>query len=363
MIILTKATLDKYVELGLVESRRHPTLPLSIYNYTRRCQYEAAWDEVTIQCRGLIMNDTGTIVSRGFNKFFNYEELLARDSVPTSAEWALVQKKMDGSLGILFNYEDRWIMATRGSFESEQAETGLKIANERYNLSQFDPNVTYLCEIIYPENRIVVDYGDEAKLVFLSAIRFGTELEWESAVNLFALSKIPHEDVVESKRYSAFGPDLYRALKAEQLNNEEGFVIRFGPSNERMKIKFDEYVRLHRLMTSFSNLDIWERLKRDEDPMKDLDAVPDEFDEWIREQIAELKREFWSVNAQAYLYHGVLLEKGFETRKEQAIWINERVEESIRPLVFKILDGGSPEPIAWKIVKPKKAMPMRNSAE
>ena len=36
-------------------------------------------------------------------------------------------EKMDGSLGILFNYQDEWILATRGSFTSPQAIKGTEI--------------------------------------------------------------------------------------------------------------------------------------------------------------------------------------------------------------------------------------------
>ena len=363
MKILTSEVLAHYVDDGLVESSRHSRLPLTIYNYTRRCQYESAWDEVTLQCRGLIMDEHGVIVARGFSKFFNYEELLAKDSLPVNDEYVLVQKKMDGSLGILFNYGGEWLMATRGSFASDQAQAGIQLVKMKYDLAKFDIETCYLCEIIYPQNRIVVDYGAESKVVFLSAIQRGTEVSWAKACSIFAASGIPITDVVETEKSGRFGLPLYDSLKSKQIPNEEGFVVRFEPSGKRLKIKFDEYVRLHRLLTSFSNLDIWESLKNGEDPLKELELMPDEFDGWIRSQIADLNREFWSVISRAYLYHGALLEQGFETRKQQAIWINEKVEESIRPAVFKVLDGSSPEPIAWKIVKPTKSIPLRNSIE
>jgi RNA ligase len=208
-----------------------------------------------------------------------------------------------------------------------------------------------------------VDYGGESKLVFLSAIRSGEELLWEEAVFLFDKSGIPKEDVVETVKYTTFDEDFWNKLKAEQSENEEGFVIRFCTSGKRMKIKFDEYVRLHRLMISFSNLDIWEELRAGNDPIEKLGSVPDEFDEWIRAQISGLNNKYWSVIARAHLYVGILLEMGFETRREQALWINERVEIELRPLLFAILDDKRVAPIAWKIVRPEKRMPLRNSNE
>lgn len=55
----------KYIDSGLLAEKEHPTLPLLIYNYTQDCQFSRAWDEVTLMCRGLIVNkDTREIVMR-----------------------------------------------------------------------------------------------------------------------------------------------------------------------------------------------------------------------------------------------------------------------------------------------------------
>jgi RNA ligase len=34
---------------------------------------------------------------------------------------------MDGSLGILFNYKGEWVLATRGSFTSDQSVKGTEL--------------------------------------------------------------------------------------------------------------------------------------------------------------------------------------------------------------------------------------------
>jgi RNA ligase len=313
-----------------------------------------------VQCRGLILDDQDRIVARGFNKFFNYEEIAQTDLIPTQNDSIWVQKKMDGSLGILFNYDGEWHMATRGSFESDQSKAGLEIAKAKYDLSQFDPLATYLCEIIYPENRIVVDYGGDSKLVFLSAVQNGEELSWEEAVDLFSKSGISKEDVVETVQHSDFSPENWSALKAEQLSNEEGFVVRFWPSGVRAKVKFTEYVRLHRILTNFSNLDLWESLRLGKDLITELDRVPDEFDEWVKSQIAELNRLYFSLFSRAFKLLERLHAEGFETRKDQAQWIKVMVEPDLQPVIFKLLDGNDPSQLLWKLVKPVHSKPLKN---
>ena len=92
--------LDKYYEEGLVYKQVHPTLPLTIWNYTETVQYESKWDDITLQTRGLVTDGDGKVVARPYRKFFNLEE---GKHIPTSN--FDVYDKMDGSLGILFNYK------------------------------------------------------------------------------------------------------------------------------------------------------------------------------------------------------------------------------------------------------------------
>src|SRR5690348_16903958 len=92
-----------YIEKKLVSEGVHPENPdVRIFNYTQHCQFEGAWDEVTKQCRGLILNvKTGEVIAKPFPKFFNYGEY-------TGKGWTLpkgkctVTEKLDGSLGILY---------------------------------------------------------------------------------------------------------------------------------------------------------------------------------------------------------------------------------------------------------------------
>jgi RNA ligase len=138
--------LEKYITDGLIEVNKHPDLPLYIYNYSRKVQYEQLWDEVTLECRGLILDNEGNIVAKPFGKFFNFEE---DPNIDWDCDYVWVQEKMDGSLGILFHYADEWHMATRGSFKSDQAERGMEILKSKYDLKNFMKEVVYVVEIIY----------------------------------------------------------------------------------------------------------------------------------------------------------------------------------------------------------------------
>jgi len=103
------------------------------------------------------------------------------DELP-SVELALPQEpfevyeKLDGSLGILYWVDDEPRVATRGSFTGVQAQRGTAILRARYGHVAFRTDVTYLFEILFPENRIVVDYGG-GRLTVRPATSIGVLLE------------------------------------------------------------------------------------------------------------------------------------------------------------------------------------------
>lgn len=74
MISINKELLQKMVDEGFVYEIKHPTLNLYIYNYSRKCTYEKMWNEVTLLCRGLVLDGEKNIVSLPLGKFFNFEE-------------------------------------------------------------------------------------------------------------------------------------------------------------------------------------------------------------------------------------------------------------------------------------------------
>lgn len=135
--------LNRYYEDGLLYKQVHPSLPLTIWNYTEKVQFENLWDEITLMCRGLVTDNNGKIVARPFKKFFNIEE-----GKHTPTENFEVWEKMDGSLGIVFWYEGQWIVATRGSFTSDQAIKGAELL-KKYNTDIMSKHLTYCFEIIY----------------------------------------------------------------------------------------------------------------------------------------------------------------------------------------------------------------------
>ena len=345
--------LNDYLEKGLVVKNNHPTLPISIWNYSRKCQYDNKWDEITKQCRGLILDQEGNVIAKGFDKFFNIEEHKP-DEIPN--EPFEVFEKLDGSLGILFWYEGKWILTSKGSFTSEQAIKGKEILDSKYNVHPIPKGYTTLVEIIYPQNRIVCNYGDDVSLVVLSMISnaSGKELEYNSLKLIGEETNMPLVKVYD-------GISDYKTLKSMIDKEREGYVVKFR-NGFRIKIKGEEYVRLHKILTEFSNVDIWEYLKDGRDVNELLDRVPDEFDNWVRSTIRDIKYGYFQVDETSgklfdHKMYGKYNDLEPETdKKKYAEWVMNQ-DEILRPILFRMFDKKDYSDYIWKIIKPQYVRP------
>lgn len=337
--------LDKRVDEKLLSKQRHPEFPIWIYNYTEVCQFSRAWDEYTSMCRGLIVEADGTIIARPFEKFFNLEELEGL-GLKVPQEYFTVSEKFDGSLGISYCYGGEWFLATRGSFVSDQARVGTEMFRKILFLRKpsLNPKHTYLFEIIYPENRIVVNYGDMKELVLLNIkdTDSGRDLNMEWLGSIFRMPKIIDVD------------DLSK-IKELAAPNSEGFVVRFL-NGFRVKVKFDEYVRLHRIMTGVNSRRVWEVLRAGDGLDEYLQGVPEEFTKWILGERSKLLQAYESIESRAAAAFDNL--RAIETRKDYALAVLD-LHKDISGILFKMKDEQDYSDLIWKMIKPESTAPFK----
>ena len=334
--------LPDLIERKLISRRKHPDLPIWIHNYTPAAQFTliAEWTPAMCDCRGLILDEDGDVVARPFRKFWNYEQVL--DRIPTNEPFS-VWEKLDGSLGIVCWYGDELVVATRGSFESDQARWA---HNHMKDVSEIKRGLTYLFEIIYPENRIVVDYGDRRDMPLLAVL--DAHGEHHPAFGEWSASKARCFD----------GLTELDKLSEIATPGEEGFVIRWS-SGFMAKVKFLEYKRLHRLITQCSTRTIWELLRTGKDTSELLERVPADFQSWAREQINGMEERHNYLTGWARTQF-VAIESAGQSRKEFAETAKIQEHPS---LLFALLDGKPIDDMVWKLVEPKWSTPFRTETE
>ena len=229
----TWISLNKYEELRkekLVQIKDHIILPLKLLNYTYRAQFKKKWCGELMIARGLVVREDGMIVARPLPKFFNDYEL--KGAKPTGP--FEVYEKLDGSCIIMGFYEGKPFFCTRGSFVSHQSIKAEEIYYSKYGNLELDHAYTYCFEIIYPKNKIVVDYGEITDLFLFAKIHTATGME--APITNTGFKCVQKLDLSQS----------IEKLKQIDEVNKEGFVVKFTEDNFRMKIKFPSYISLHK---------------------------------------------------------------------------------------------------------------------
>ena len=400
--------LNAEITAGYVRVSHHDSLPLTIYTYSRACQYEQRWNRVTTRCRGLVVEQpSGRIVGWCMPKFFNHDQHGQghpfAPPLPNETPHR-VYDKADGSLGTVFWYEGKWRVATKGSFYSDQATWAQQWLDDTEPSGLLIPGHTYVTEIVYPENRIVVDYRGERTLVLLAVYApDGTEQRLEDYAEMWqALGG----RVIRSWP-PAMLPELVRAAQEDRLldgstatgTNAEGWVIRYV-GGLRVKVKVGEYVRLHKRLTGTNAVDVWRaygaqlfaeldavRLaqtigvsKAEAARLATVDAgalaallvdVPDEFDQWVRSVVDELDDQYWRMSATISNTLVAVMSaakpkdptpKG--RRAAFAVAAQQLVADPvIRSGLFLRYDDRDTGPHVWRAVRPSATNPFRDDQD
>lgn len=213
---------------------------------------------IVMECRSLIL-EAGTfkVVSRSFDRFFNYGEAL---NVMPEIDWtrAVAYEKVDGSLIKIYNHKGHWYISTKGTAygESDCMGYGITFAELVYKAlgceddAEFQalceradlwPEFTYIYELTSVENRVVRRY-DGYKLHVLAVRanddgRYVTDTERDSALMLGA--EQPDGVMFDSAQ------DCLRA--AQGLKNlDEGYVV-YQDGVPVAKVKSPAYVAVHHI--------------------------------------------------------------------------------------------------------------------
>jgi hypothetical protein len=204
------------------------------------------------ECRGLILDKfTLKVLCRSFDRFFNYGE--DPDSESFDIRNSIVFEKVDGSLLRFWHSErDGWNVATRQMAYAEgNTSAGRTFADVVYDaigtkdLNRFmkgcKTDVTYICELVSSETRVVKSYGAPALYALACRDNNTGEYKTDEFCELFAMEK----EIRVPKKYSF--DSIQNCLDSMKYLKEqdEGYVARVG--DFRLKIKNPAYIALSTL--------------------------------------------------------------------------------------------------------------------
>lgn len=343
---------EQYAKNGLISLRPHSLDEnLVIANYTPMMTFKHPWDEVTLSSRGLIFHKvTNEIVARPFKKFFNFGQSEGAHIDTTGS--IEVADKEDGSMGVLYLAPDGdYSVSTRGSMSSEQAVHATEVYRARYkDVWSPDEDYSFIFEIIYPDGRIVLDYDGMDDLILLGAVNkeTGRSVDRETLLGFGwpgpVVKVFPFNTMEE-------------VFAADQERNREGFVIHFVDADERLKVKFEEYLVVHRMLFNLTERRVWEVLAQGIDVDAFLSELPDEFTKEAKSWRDGLVSQFDALMEQSGLLAAELGAKHGDDRKAVALELRggANVPKAVQGLVFGRLNNWDSERVekaAWKALQP-----------
>ncbi|MDR0364312.1 MAG: hypothetical protein LBH92_04765 [Bacteroidales bacterium] len=308
---------------------KHPDADLYIYGYDNRKQNKIIWDNFNINMRGLIVDAKGNVEAMSFKKFFTFRNYLSPNLIALSEgnslrlpqEDYMITEKIDGTLGLLYWINDVPYIATQRSFKATNAQRATEILHNKYSylFDKLDKSKSYIFEVLFPESRVLVDYGDREDLILIGVMDKETGKE-ETHLHCDIGFPVTEDYTQEYKHIKNFDE-----LKSLNIPNMEGFVITYLKSGIKIKVKFPWFSNAHDTMNEIidyskkirnarkqfnelmsanrnilSSITIWEYLQSGKSESEIFRRIPydyyfHDFDSWFSVQVQQLMEAFNSL--------------------------------------------------------------------
>lgn len=213
-------------------------------------------DPIIKECRGLILDGQGNVISRSLDRFFNEDENGSiQDIKGFDFTDCIIQEKADGSLVKIYYFpgKNRWEISTRGTAFAEgkfslggtyreHILSAMNSTEEEFQkkCEKLNKNLTYIFEYVGPENQIVTKYG-KSEMIYIT-----------SRENTFPFSEIKE---IDHSLFNSRDPVTYKVKSKRELKEllltlptgSEGFVIYHIPTGVRRKVKTETYILMHHM--------------------------------------------------------------------------------------------------------------------
>jgi RNA ligase len=314
-----------------------------ILHYKDEVQFKKLWTYFNTRCRGLIVDlQNKKLLAIPYFKFFTlgqkeippYEELVKLGAFEVS-------EKLDGSMANLFydNVTNNIYVSTKGSADSEHSLWATQWARDNFPASLKDPKLlrdyTLMFELVSNKFRIVVDYEKRGykEGLYLIGVRHNI------SQNLFSYKEVQdfakQHNLMTLKTYEFDTLDSLIDNVKQLPFSEEGYVIRFISNGLMVKIKGNEYLRVHRFISQLDDKHLLECMANGTD--KDLiNLAPEEYIAEVEQTIEKYRLKALDVQTVCY---GWFADAPKESRKDFAFYIKEHVLSKYHRFLWDLLDS------------------------
>ena len=309
------------------------------------------WNQSNKHLRSSIWSLEGELWSGGFFKFVNVGENPAHFPMPASLDSAVCVNKIDGSLAIFDSINGVFSCRSRGTFSYKTLDNAADFDHciakypEIQTWCLCHPDCSLLCEITTPNQKIILDYGNEPDLTLIGVVD-KTDYSLWSQKRLDILGEL--DLFIKRPRYFSFS-SLDRLLAdVKTWENLEGCVIYSGENQQVLhKTKADSYLRKHRFKerVSISNLlDLF--FSYGKPTLSDFTArLTQDFDhecmELARDIATQITESYLQAKIDMALIENEVIHMRNWTRKDAAMRIQERFDGLARSVAFSVLNQKS----------------------
>lgn len=344
---VTKEFLEKLseeVQNGYVTVHENPDKKIFNYTYSRLTEQENHWNEITLRTRGLILDSNGRIIFNCPRKFFNFQQNnFANDTYERLKDDFKIYEKLDGSaIWVVNDSEHGFIVSSKSSFTSEHATWAKEIIEQKFKEKDliFKEGICYCFELIHPENRIVVDYGEEKTLKL-----WGLKTQSGETIEL-------EDDRIDTSYFETpklLGTNNDKTAIDNYINqkNVEGVVLK-GTGDDRIKIKSQTYLELHRIKTECTPNRILELLMSGK-RVSDYD-FPDEF---LKE--VQLYEDIYLKKYQQIYNQIESAEKILHNKTDKEIGLAE-IDGFLKSGIFNLRRNKDVSKLIWRKVKEENVL-------
>lgn len=310
------------------------------------------WTQKNKIFRSSIWDFEGNLISASLPKFVNFSENPEHFPVPNTLNNCKIIDKIDGSLCIIDYYNNQFSMRTRGtlSLDSTENVTDFYECIKKYPLLKEwlikNNNYSLLCEITTPNQKIVLDYGNEPDFWLIGTVD-KTDYSLMTQENLDSLSKLIGVKRPEYYKFTSMD-NLLESVK--KLTNKEGCCLYSNNDQTIHKVKALQYLKCHAFKgnATFENT-IEMFFELDMPSYQDFETkIIEKFDyecyQMVRGYISTICDGYKEVlNVVDGMTRFVDKIKPLPTRKEQsiAVFSSYGKESNRSSYIFTILDGKS----------------------
>ena len=158
----------------------------------------------------------------------------------------------------------------------------------------------------------------------------------------------------------------------EDEKNREGYVITYPSTGLKIKLKFEIYCTLHRILTNLNVHGVWELMRDGKGATIDEwfadPIIPETFKTWVKNIWLNLTEQFETIYNDTntiYVNRPVLdiFMPYKESRKQMAMYFTKEENRRYSGLLFGLLDGKNIDASIWKMIEPSGSTVYRAEGE